>query len=180
MPHASVRGVPQHDRFFRESRTGSGSRQLPTTSSKARVPCVISSTRHPSRRIETLSTWSPIVPFFQPFLPCTFIATAPPSVTCIVPVTTGGQNPRGIDHFQRSPSVRPAPARTIPEASSKPATAFRLVISTTGPAEFVEASPYERPAPRNTGFDPFEAQVARASRSASSEPGRKTGDTETL
>ncbi len=100
------------------------------------------------------------------------MATAPPSVTCIVPVTTGGQKPRGIESFQSSPSVTPAPARTTPAASSKLRIPFSPVISTTGPDGFVAGSPYERPAPRNTGRSPRARHAARIARSSSTEDGR--------
>ena len=134
--------------------------------------------RRPPRRgrpacsTETLSRWSPIVPRFQPFLPWTFTATAPPSVTCIVPVTTGGQKPFGIEAFQSSPSVSPAPARTIPVSASRLRIAFSRVSSTTGPAGFSAASPYERPAPRKTGVSPRARQSARTAASSSTEDGR--------
>ena len=106
--------------------------------------------------------------------------TAPPSVTFMVPVTTGGQRPFGIEAFQSSPSVSPAPARTIPVSASRLRIAARRVSSTTGPAAFNAASPYERPAPRKTGVSPRSRQLARTAASSCTDVGRWTGDTQKL
>src|SRR4051794_8204181 len=110
------------------------------------------------------STWAEKAPSAWWFLPWTSAASAPPSVTWLVPGITGENQPWGRARRARSPRLRPAPALTIPRSRSKARTAVSAVVSTTVPPAFWAASPYARPRPRAiTPRSPPAASVAAIS-----------------
>ena len=111
-----------------------------------------SSTRPSATRMRRLDTCSPKVPATWWLPPWTSEATTPPSVTYWVPGETGEVNPRGMNRRFSSRSEKPASARSAPVAGSKPSRRFaRRVPATTAPGRAgSEASPYERPNPRES------------------------------
>jgi hypothetical protein len=72
-----------------------------------------------------------------------FAAKQPPSVTFIVPVTTGGHHPFPTEKRHRSPMVAPASARTKPDPASNDTIRFKREKSTTGPDGLVLTAPYD-------------------------------------
>ena len=63
-------------------------------------------------------TWSPIGPACALFFPCTFMATPPPRVVCMVPETTGGHHRCERTYLHSCARVTPASAVMTPVVGS--------------------------------------------------------------
>ena len=74
------------------------------------------------------------------FLPCTSAATAPPTVRCLVPGSTGGSRPDGTLRASRSVKVTEALARTA-ACSGSSSICLAVTGSSTTPPAFWAASP---------------------------------------
>jgi hypothetical protein len=124
-------------------------------------------------RIRRLDTCWPKQPSRWWFLPCTSLATMPPSVTNFVPGVTGVNQPRGRNVRFMSARLSPASADSTPVASSKLRMRFaKRVLTTLSPgAAGKDESPYERPRPRDNAAPRVSASMFSP---ASSRPGSGT------
>jgi len=82
-----------------------------------------------------------MVPRRQLFLPWTFIASIPPIVGSMVPVTTGGHHPSAITNRHNAPRLTPGSTPMIPDSGSHSRILLSSDRSRTTDSERSAASP---------------------------------------
>ncbi len=112
----------------------------PAVAAKSGPPGATSMTRAPRSRPRR-ATCEQNVPAEAWFLPCTSLATAPPSVTKRLPGSTGTVQPRGTARRSSALRLVPASARTTPASQSAEISRSSPAVRSISPPEFSATSP---------------------------------------